>query len=127
MTYSILDAIGNTPLVEIRHLNPNPNVKILAKLESFNPGGSIKDRTALSMIEAAEQSGELTRQKTVIEATSGNTGIGLAFVCSAKGYRLLLTIREFALRKYPGMQKEEFEPREEDAADIDAESDSADT
>ena len=74
MTFSILDAIGNTPLVEIRHLNPNPNVKILAKLEYLNPGGSIKDRAAVYMIENGEKSGKLTPDKTVIEATSGNTG-----------------------------------------------------
>ncbi|MFH1993703.1 MAG: cysteine--tRNA ligase [Pseudomonadota bacterium] len=96
MSYSILDTIGHTPLVEIRHLNPNPKVKILAKLEYFNPGGSIKDRIALSMIEAAEKSGELTPAKTVIEATSGNTGIGLAMVCGVKGYKLLLTMSEAA-------------------------------
>jgi cysteinyl-tRNA synthetase len=94
MDRSILDCIGNTPLVEIRSLNPNPNVKILAKLEYVNPGGSIKDRTALRMIENGEASGELTREKTVIEATSGNTGIGLALVCSVKGYRLLLAMSE---------------------------------
>jgi cysteinyl-tRNA synthetase len=94
MSYSILDAIGNTPLVEIRNLNPNPNVKILAKLEYFNPGGSVKDRAALYMIEAGEKSGDLTPDKTVIEATSGNTGIGLALVCSVKGYKLLLTMSE---------------------------------
>lgn len=92
MTHSILDAIGNTPIVEIKRLNPNPNVKILAKLEYFNPGGSVKDRPALYMIEAAERSGELTPEKTVIEATSGNTGIGLALVCAVKGYKLLLTM-----------------------------------
>jgi cysteinyl-tRNA synthetase len=91
---TILDAIGNTPLVEIRHLNPNPKVKLFAKLEYFNPGGSIKDRAALRMIESGEKSGELTRDKIVIEATSGNTGIGLAMVCSVKGYRLLLTMSE---------------------------------
>ncbi|TES94314.1 MAG: cysteine--tRNA ligase [Desulfobacteraceae bacterium] len=96
MTYSILDAIGNTPLVEIKNLNPNPQVKILAKLEYFNPGGSIKDRAALYMIENGEKSGELTPGKTVIEATSGNTGIGLALVCSVKGYKLLLTMSESA-------------------------------
>ncbi len=94
MNKSILDSIGNTPLVEIRVLNPNPRVKILAKLEYLNPGGSIKDRAALRMIENGEASGELTREKTVIEATSGNTGIGLALVCSVKGYRLLLTMSE---------------------------------
>lgn len=94
MRRSILDTIGNTPLVEIKNLNPNPRVKILAKLEYFNPGGSVKDRPALFMIEAGEKSGELTRDKTVIEATSGNTGIGLALVCSVKGYKLLLTMSE---------------------------------
>lgn len=94
MINSILAAIGNTPLVEIRKLNPNPKVKILAKLEYFNPGGSIKDRTALYMIEEAEKSGLLTHNKTVIEATSGNTGIGLALVCAVKGYKLLLTMSE---------------------------------
>ena len=96
MTDSILNHIGNTPLIEIRHLNPNPKVRILAKLEYFNPGGSIKDRPALSMIEAGERSGELTLGKTVIEATSGNTGIGLAMVCSIKGYPLLLAMSEAA-------------------------------
>ena len=94
MNKSILDSIGNTPMVEIRTLNPNPRVKILAKLEYFNPGGSTKDRPALRMIENGEVSGELTREKTVVEATSGNTGIGLALVCSVKGYRLLLAMSE---------------------------------
>ncbi|MBC8432087.1 MAG: cysteine--tRNA ligase [Desulfobacterales bacterium] len=94
MSYSILDTIGNTPLVEIKSLNPNPKVRILAKTEYFNPGGSVKDRIALSMIEAGEKSGELTPEKTVIEATSGNTGIGLAMVCGVKGYKLLLTMSE---------------------------------
>ena len=94
--HSILDAIGNTPLVEIKRLNPNPNVTLLAKLESFNPGGSIKDRIAKAMIEAGEGSGALTPDKIVLEATSGNTGIGLALVCAVKGYRLLLTMSESA-------------------------------
>ncbi len=96
MNHSILNHIGNTPLVEIRRLNPNPLVRVLAKLEYLNPGGSIKDRPALSMIEAGERSGELKPGKTVIEATSGNTGIGLAMVCSVKGYRLLLAMSEAA-------------------------------
>ncbi len=96
MSYSILDAIGNTPLIEIKRLNPNPKVKILAKLEYVNPGGSIKDRAALFMIEAGERSGELTPDKTVIEATSGNTGIGLALVCAVKGYKLLIAMSEAA-------------------------------
>jgi cysteinyl-tRNA synthetase len=94
MTQTILDTIGNTPLIEIRKLNPNPKVPIFAKLEYFNPGGSIKDRPALRMIEEGERSGALHPGKTVIEATSGNTGIGLALVCSVKGYPLLLTMSE---------------------------------
>ena len=94
MRDSILDAIGNTPLVEIKKLNPNPAVKMLAKLEYFNPGGSVKDRAALYMIEAGEKSGELIPQKIVIEPTSGNTGIGLALVCTVKGYRLLLVMSD---------------------------------
>ena len=94
MGRTILDLIGNTPLIEIRNMNPNPNVRVLAKLEYFNPGGSIKDRAALSMIEAGEKSGELTTDKTVIEATSGNTGIGLALVCALKGFKLLLAMSE---------------------------------
>ncbi|MCU0599559.1 MAG: cysteine--tRNA ligase [Desulfobacterales bacterium] len=94
MNFSILDTIGNTPLVEIQKINPNPKVRIFAKLEYFNPGGSIKDRPALAMILDGEKSGKLTRDKIVIEATSGNTGIGLAMVCAVKGYRLLLAMSE---------------------------------
>lgn len=96
MSYSILDSIGNTPLVEIERLNPVQGVRILAKLEYLNPGGSIKDRAALSMIEDGERSGKLTKDKIVVEATSGNTGIGLAMICSVKGYKLLLTMAESA-------------------------------
>ena len=91
---SLFDLIGNTPLVEIGRLCPNPRVKILAKLEFFNPGGSVKARIAKSMIEAGEKSGELTRDKVIIEATSGNTGIGLAMVAAIKGYRMLLAMSE---------------------------------
>ena len=91
---NILDTIGNTPVVPIRHLNANHKVTIVAKLESFNPGGSIKDRAALSMIEDAEHSGQLTKDKTIVEATSGNTGIGLALVAAIKGYRVLLTMSD---------------------------------
>jgi cysteinyl-tRNA synthetase len=94
MSVTVLNAIGNTPLVAIRRMNPNPRVKLLAKLEYLNPGGSIKDRPALYMIEAAERTGELTPGKIVVEATSGNTGIGLAMVCAVKGYRLLLAMSE---------------------------------
>ena len=93
---TILDTIGNTPLVPIRKLNPYKRVKIYAKIESFNPGGSIKDRIALSMIEGAEERGELTKDKIVLEASSGNTGIGLALVCAVKGYRCLIAMSEGA-------------------------------
>ncbi len=89
---SVLGLIGNTPIVRINKLNPNPNVTIYAKLESQNPGGSIKDRIALSMIEDAEMKGELTQDKIILEATSGNTGIGLAMVAAVKGYRVVLTM-----------------------------------
>jgi len=85
-----------TPLVEISKLNPNKKVKVFAKLESFNPGGSIKDRVALYMIEGAERRGELTKDKIILEATSGNTGIGLALIAAAKGYRLCLAMSEAA-------------------------------
>lgn len=93
---SILELMGGTPIVRLNKLNPNPRVEIYVKLEYFNPGGSVKDRPALAMLEAAEASGELTPAKTVIEATSGNTGIGLALVCAVKGYRLLLAMSESA-------------------------------
>lgn len=93
---SVLDYIGNTPIVHLKNINAKANVNLLAKLEFFNPGGSIKDRAALSMIEDAERSGELTKDKIVIEATSGNTGIGLALICAAKGYLLLLAMSEAA-------------------------------
>jgi cysteine synthase B len=88
---TILDAIGNTPLVELRNLT-NGRVRILAKLEGHNPGGSVKDRIARQMVLAAEESGELTRDRTLLEATSGNTGIGLAMVAAARGYRVCLTM-----------------------------------
>ncbi len=91
---NVLELIGQTPLVEIGRLNSNPKVTVLAKLEARNPGGSIKDRVARAMIEAAERSGELTKDKTIVEATSGNTGIGLALVAAVKGYRLLLAMAE---------------------------------
>ncbi len=83
----ILKLIGKTPLVEINKINPHKNVRILAKMEGSNPGGSVKDRPALYMVEEAEKSGELTRDKIILEPTSGNTGIGLAMVAAAKGYK----------------------------------------
>ncbi|HML63094.1 MAG TPA: cysteine synthase family protein, partial [Solidesulfovibrio sp.] len=87
---NVLSLVGATPLVRISRINPNPAVTLAAKVEMRNPGGSIKDRVALAMIEAAERSGELVPGRIVIEATSGNTGIGLAMVCAVKGYRLKL-------------------------------------
>ena len=83
---NILETIGQTPIVRINRLSPNPNVSIFAKLEGFNPTGSIKDRIALKMIEDAERNGLLTPGKTIIEPTSGNTGIGLAIIGVIKGY-----------------------------------------
>jgi len=91
---NILDHIGGTPLVPIKRLNSNKNVQILAKLESFNPGGSVKDRPALTMIEQGEKKGELTKEKIILEATSGNTGIGLSLIAAVKGYRILLVMSE---------------------------------
>jgi len=91
---NILELIGNTPLVRINKLNPNPNVIIYAKLEGDNPGGSIKDRISLKMIEQAEAEGELTKEKTIIEPTSGNTGIGLAMVAVVKGYAVEIVMSE---------------------------------
>lgn len=88
----ILDSIGNTAMVGIENINPNPMVKLFAKLEGNNPGGSVKDRIALFMIEAAEREGRLTKDKIILEATSGNTGIGLAMVAAAKKYRVKLTM-----------------------------------
>ena len=88
----VLSAIGNTPLVELKSLNPHHRVRIFAKLEGSNPGGSVKDRPAYYMIKKAEESGELTGDKTIIEPTSGNTGIALAMIGAARGYRVMLVV-----------------------------------
>jgi cysteine synthase A len=90
---NILETIGNTPLVKLGKLAP-PGVNVYVKVESFNPMGSVKDRMARAIIEQAEQTGELKPGQTVIEATSGNTGIGLAMVCAQKGYPLVVTMAE---------------------------------
>ncbi len=90
--FSIAAGIGNTPLVELTRINPNPRVRILAKLEGNNPGGSVKDRPALYMLAKAEESGVLTREKIILEPTSGNTGIALAMLGTAKGYRVKLVM-----------------------------------
>ena len=91
---SITDLIGNTPLVRLRKLSAGSTATIVAKLESFNPGGSVKDRIGLSMILAAEEQGLIKKGSEIIEPTSGNTGIALALVCAARGYRLVLTMPE---------------------------------
>jgi len=91
---NLLSAIGNTPVVKLQKLNPNPNVSIYAKLEWYNPSGSLKDRIAKYIIENAEAKGELTKDKRIVEATSGNTGISLAMVSAFKGYRVQMVMPE---------------------------------
>lgn len=90
----ILSLIGNTPIVRLNKIPDREDAEVFAKLEGFNPGGSVKDRIALSMIETAEKEGRLKKGDIIIEPTSGNTGIGLAMVASVKGYRLILTMSE---------------------------------
>ena len=87
---NVLGAIGNTPLVQLTNLNGNADVKIFAKLEGNNPGGSIKDRPAFYMIKMAEEAGQLTKDKTIIEPTSVNTGISISMIGAAKGYKVKL-------------------------------------
>src|SRR5438128_2793224 len=91
---SVLDLIGNTPLVAAHQLSPNPAVRLFVKLEGMNPGGSVKDRIAKSMIEDAEAAGRLLPGDTILEPSSGNTGIGLAMVCRVKGYKLKVVLPE---------------------------------
>ena len=90
---SILDTIGDTPCIRVNHLGPK-GVRIYVKAEAFNPAGSVKDRLAVNIIEAGERNGTLKPGQTVVEATSGNTGIGLAMVCAQKGYPLVVTMAE---------------------------------
>jgi cysteine synthase len=113
---TILETIGNTPIVRINSLNKNPGVTIYAKLEGHNPGGSVKDRVGLSMIEAAERDGSLTKDKIILEPTSGNTGIGIAQAAAVKGYRAVFTMsagmseeRKKTLRAY-GAELVETDP-----------------
>jgi len=89
---SVIDSIGNTPLVRLDRINPNPRVRIFAKLEGNNPGGSVKDRIAWYMVKTAEEEGRLAKGSTILEATSGNTGIGLAMVGTARGYKVKLVM-----------------------------------
>src|SRR4051794_695032 len=91
---SIVDLIGNTPMLDISQLSPNPNVSIFVKLEGYNPGGSVKDRIARSMVLAAEADGSLRPGQVIIESSSGNTGIGLALVARARGYKLNVVLPE---------------------------------
>ena len=91
---SVLDLVGSTPLVRLGRVTPEGCAEVLGKLESRNPAGSVKDRIALSMVEAAERAGQIAPGDTLVEPTSGNTGIGLAMVCARKGYRLVLTMPE---------------------------------
>ncbi len=89
---SITELVGKTPLVRLRNITAESSAEILVKLESFNPAASVKDRIGLSMIDAAEAAGKIREDTVLIESTSGNTGIALAFVCAARGYRLILTM-----------------------------------
>ena len=101
---SILDTVGRTPIVQLTRIVPAEGVELFAKLEAFNPGGSVKDRIGVSMIEAAEREGRIEPGRTtIVEATSGNTGIALAFVCAAKGYDLILALPEGMSREREGL------------------------
>src|ERR1700722_13285638 len=91
---SITETIGHTPLVRLRRVTGDAKGTVVAKLESFNPLWSVKDRIGVAMIEAAERDGKINKDTTIIEPTSGNTGIGLAFTCASKGYKLVVTMPE---------------------------------
>jgi len=103
VAHSPLELIGNTPMVELQRMRRSRSARVLAKLEAQNPGGSIKDRICLAMVEEAERSGQLRPGGTIVEPTSGNTGIGLALVAAAKGYRLILTMPDTMSEERRGM------------------------
>lgn len=103
--HSILEAVGNTPLVELRRMTDQDCARVLVKVEGLNVGGSIKTRTALNMIEAAEREGKLTAGSVVIEPTSGNQGIGLALVCCQKGYRCIIVMPDSVSRERSALMK----------------------
>ena len=102
---NVTATIGHTPLVRLNRVTAGLGAEVLAKIESFNPGASVKDRIALSMVDAGEREGKITAETTIIEPTSGNTGIGLALVCAARGYRLILTMPETMTQERRGLLK----------------------